>query len=177
MKLHESRANLIIEHLNQLKQIYGDVVVVETGSIRNVKPEYIVGDGHSTHLIAQWIKANGGNFFSIDLDTSVAKKYLTELNLINWVQLIQMNSVNFLNKLKQDGVKLNLAYLDSANDPDLILAEFKIVESMMTPEGIIIIDDCIPDHPELLKGNAAIPYAKSQGYKVNLKARQGVIFV
>lgn len=177
MKLNESRANLIVAHLNRLKQTYENLVVVETGTIRNVNPEYIVGDGHSTHLIAQWIKDNGGNFFSIDLDISVADKYLKDLRLRKWVQLQPYESITFLNILKKQNLKIHLAYLDSGNDATLILNEFKVVENMILPGGVVIIDDCKPGDKSLLKGNEVIPYAQNKGYKINLKERQGVIWI
>lgn len=177
MSLDKSRANLIITHLNRLKQIYNKPLrIVETGTIRNIKPEYILGDGHSTHLIAQWIKDNGGSFFSIDQNIEVADNYLKELGLREHVQLLPYDSVTFLRTFTKNDIKLHLAYLDSGNDPNLILAEFQTIENMMLPQGVIIIDDCVPGSNELLKGNKAIPYAKEKGYRVELKERQGVVW-
>lgn len=173
MQLNDSRANLIIEHLNRLQPIYGNLTIIETGTIRNVDPEYILGDGHSTHLVAQWVSKNGGNFYSIDLDISIAHTYLKKLGLRKHVNLRAGDSTEILQTFN---TPVHLVYLDSGNDADLILSEFKAIENLVVNEGVVIVDDCEPGSDELLKGNAVIPYAKTKGYKVNLKPRQAVIW-
>lgn len=170
--LTKSRANLILQYLEKLRYEFGPLVIVETGTIRNTAPEYITGDGHSTHIIAKNIQVPPDTFYSIDLDIAVAERYLQSLNLSDKVNLIKSDSVQYLHSFNKP---IHLAYLDSANDPVVVLNEFKAVESKIVKRGYVIIDDCVPGSLELLKGNQAIPYAKSKGYKINLTDRQGVI--
>lgn len=173
MTLENSRANEIAKQLTRLKGKNQNLVILETGTIRNTEPQYVTGDGHSTHIICNWVKKNGGNFRSADLDISVAKTYLTKLGLIEYVTLVQSDSVKFL---KDFSGKADLVYLDTANDASLILREFQAIEGKMQPWGVVIIDDCVPGSTELMKGNKVIPYAKKKGYRVELKPRQGMIW-
>ena len=151
-----SRAKNIIKELEKLGE---NPTIIETGTIRNTKQEYAEGDGHSTLHIARWIKENGGTFHSIDLHIATSMKYITQLGLAKYVNYHQGNSLNVLPKLKGD-----LYYLDSANDADLILEEFKLVEPHAKT---VIIDDVDPNNPELQKGLKVISYIDGKyDYKI-----------
>lgn len=175
MSLDKSRANILTKYLDQLTTKFDEpLVIVETGSIRNVAPQYVLGDGHSTHIVANWLLNQNVKhaFYSVDLSIVVAKKYLEKLGLIKYVNLIQSDSRAFLEEFPGT---FHLGYLDSANDATLILEEFQILENKMVPGGIVVIDDCHLNSPTVVKGHKVIPYATKAGYDVTVKNGQGVI--
>lgn len=178
MSLQHSRAQLLVQLLDKLQDAVSErLTIVETGSIRSINEPYVLGDGHSTHIIADWLsrQPRPHDFYSIDLDTTIAEDYLKKLGLADQVVFLQGNSLDVLPKLSS--ARVHLAYLDSANDAALIEAEFKILEKVMAANvGVVVVDDCKPGSHELLKGNLVIPYAKAQGYRVTLTDRQGIIW-
>lgn len=152
---------------NVIPLLKKDMLVVETGTIRNTKPEYADGDGWSTLHLAEW---GLGDIFSIDLDVSICREFLTERGLIDRVHLMQGSSLDNLIHFSD----IDLAYLDSANDAELILAEFKLVETRMAKGGIVVIDDVLMDDREVVKGHLVVPYAR-QKYQVELKNRMAIV--
>lgn len=122
------------------------IFVVETGTIRNIGLEYKEGDGHSTRFIVEMMRERDA-FISIDLDVKVCSDYLTSLNLIHNVLLIEGDSRRVLNMVDN----IDVAYLDSDNNCSLIYDEFSIVIQKMNPGGYIIIDDCYPDSKDVVK--------------------------
>jgi hypothetical protein len=172
MKLEQSRAWKLRAYIQWLELKYGDLVIVETGTIRNAASRYMLGDGYSTEIIARYLKASQykHEFYSVDLNTYTAQQYLKNRNLLVQVNLVQSDSVAFLQNF---GKTINLAYLDSDNDATLALQEFQAIEGKM--RGVVIMDDCDMDSHELVKGHLVIPYAQGK-YKVELFERQGVIW-
>lgn len=159
-----SRMTIIPTYLTALKARFGLLNIVETGTIRNTNKDYVEGDGHSTLHIAEWIKHNGGNFTSIDLYTEVAKRYLTSHNLQNFVKFEQGDSRRILAEMTKP---LHFVLLDSANDVDVILGEFKLVEPLVVDGGIVMVDDVYMDSVNVVKGHKVIPYAREK-YRVYL---------
>lgn len=131
-------------------------VIVETGTIRDTSEAFEQGDGHSTRFIAEWVRHNGGLFYSIDTDIKVAAKYLFECDLRSSVQLKEGYSTDVLPTIE----KIDFAYLDSANDADNCLAEFLIVWDKVTSGGCVMVDDCNEASVELLKGDKLMPYLR-----------------
>lgn len=138
------------------------MVIVETGTIRRTDPQYEQGDGHSTLYIAQWMRDNEveGEFHSIDLETRIADSWLKAFDLRGYVNLVKGNS---LDVLKTAPNVITFAYLDSANDAELTLAEFKTVWPKIVPGGCVMVDDCNIESAELHKGDLLIPYLAENG--------------
>lgn len=159
--MNPKAANIIVS-LQAMQKAHPYMVIVETGTIRRIELQYEQGDGHSTLYIAQWMRDNEveGEFYSIDLETLQAKKYLTELGLIDYVEIITGDSAESLVTFKDI---ITFAYLDSANDPDLILREFKTVWPKIVPGGCVMVDDCNIESAELNKGDLLIPYLAENG--------------
>ena len=152
-----SKSQNIINELDRIAALFNRLTIVETGTIRRTEPEYEEGDGHSTRFIAEWSRGNH-SFTSIDIDCSIAKKYLFDNNLRQYVTLKEGLSTDILPTFKM----IDFAYLDSANDPDNCLNEFMIVWPMITPGGSVMCDDCNEGSAELLKGDKLIPYLRSE---------------
>lgn len=164
------RIELLLNTLEELQESRGDLVIVEIGTIRNVTSAYEEGDGHSTRLIAEFIRDSGRNhsFTSIDLETNVARGYLERLHLSQYVTLVEGNSLDVLPTINQADV----VYLDGANDAEAVLKEFKIVENI--PHVVVVVDDVDMDSAEVVKGHEVVPYAQDK-YDVTIKGRQARI--
>ena len=128
----------LINAIKERQEAKPFIFVVETGTIRNIN--YQEGDGHSTRFIAEMMRFPD-TFISIDLNIKVCENYLKSLKLSDKVRLIQDDSRRILPLLDN----IDVAYLDSENDCELIYQEFGIVMQKMNPGGWIIIDDCHPD--------------------------------
>lgn len=158
---------LLIPELDKLQnKLRRAMNIVETGTIRNTGGIYQKGDGWSTLHIAQWIKQSlhKHQFYSVDLDTSVAQPFIISKGLGKYVKFRQTDSRNYLNNFPY---KIDFCYLDSANDPDLILAEFKIAATKT--DHIIIVDDFVPGSKEKQKGNKLFPFLQQNNYNFEVK--------
>jgi hypothetical protein len=183
MHLHEIlRGQLAIAQAQ-----FGPLNILETGSIRNDNPQYADDDGWSTVCFCEWTKANGGNVESIDLDTSAAKRVLEARGFTAPdVLLHQAHSVEWLGKAIANRSyhagrahemvvpDLHFAYLDSDNDPTLILCEYLLVTQMMPAGGIVLIDDIDPGTASgARKGHAIMPWLEKKGQEYTIVGRQG----
>lgn len=147
-----------------------NLVVVETGTIRNTKLEYADGDGWSTLHLAKWNLGKNHQIYSIDLYTEVCERFLAENHLSDRIILKQGSSLDHLATFDQ----IDFAYLDSANDAQLILDEFQLVENRMSKGGVVVVDDVIMNSKDVVKGHLVVPYARKK-YDVTLLNRQAVI--
>lgn len=155
--------------------------IVETGTIRGAGDNYRANDGWSTLTFAEYVKANGGRFVSIDLDISVAVQVLKANKLYTHVQQIQGHSIDvlsglalgaYLEKDSEEGL-FDVAFLDSDNNSSLIFHEYLIVKHMMRSPGLIIVDDVDVTSTEVVKGHEILPYAVANGIQHRLEIRQG----
>lgn len=155
------KAENIINQLNAtLARLQRPLLIVETGTIRNREPQYEQGDGHSTrHIIDFVIQNPGTEFYSIDIDTDRARSYLTELHLIQHVNLCQDNSIN---RLKTFG-RIDFAYLDSENNARMTMDEFLLVWPKVPAGGCVMVDDCNEQSVELFKGDILMPHLRNNG--------------
>lgn len=173
-----NRIQTVIQQLTALERVKKrPLIILETGSIRFTAKEYVEGDGHSTYFIAKFLSTSDFNhtFYSIDLNTSVAEKYLESNGLAKYVSFLKGDSLELLAEIGSMVSVVDLAYLDSKNDAQHILNEFKLVEKVMS-NGVVIIDDVNLQSPELKKGDLAVPYARKR-YEVEVLTRQAVIKV
>lgn len=152
----------IIPLLNQLRQrnVSKQLHILETGTIRNTNPEYRVGDGWSTYYIAQWVADNPPvRFLSIDLDVSVMTRFMRNQGLIDYVTPVQSDSVAFLSTFRQP---IDFLLLDSANDADVILNEFRAAESKLVAGSVVVIDDVMMQSKDVVKGHKIVPYLQAK---------------
>lgn len=150
------------------------LVLVETGTIRDTSKRNEEGDGHSTKFIAEFIKNKGvGEFHTIDLCTDICYNYLKTLGLEKFVNFHTDSSLNVLPTFE----KIDFAYLDSANDPELILNEFLIVWPKITKHGLVMADDCCLESIELKKGHLLIPYLEKQKIEFKIDSSTHQLFI
>jgi len=176
----EGRGNSIIKHLDIIRRGNPgrELLIAETGTIRRTDDRGRRGDGHSTEYIARWVKQDGNaQFYSIDIDTEVCFEYMVEKGLSDHVELVEDDSLVALSAMFRMAanslLKFDFVYLDSANNPNLTLSEFKLCEEYGVPQ--VMIDDC---KPPKRKGSLAIEYAQEQGIPCAMNSDgQGLFFM
>lgn len=170
-----SRMKTLPTILAELHKTFGPLTIIETGTIRNMAPEYHAGDGWSTVYISEFVRAHGGDFTSVDLDISTAKKMLGSLDLAGYCKLVQYDSLMWLRDKAPQGI--HFALLDSANDANHTFREFELVRPKMVAGGIIVIDDVIPGSREVVKGQRVYSLVQRKGLKHKLDGRLLFIYV
>lgn len=171
-----SRCTIIPKLLQDLEdKLQRDLYIVETGMIRN--PNNLQGDGHSTLFICDFVKHSKYEhwFTSIDLDTEPCYNYLKSKGLLKYVYLVEKDSREGLKELSRYPY-FDFVYLDTANNPELILEEFKIAEDKLHDDSIVMIDDATKKKDNLKKGDKVIEYCENKrGYNIEYLERAIVI--
>jgi len=178
MHLHD----ILRSQLAIAQKQFGELTIIETGTIRSADPIYADDDGWSTLCFASWIAEHGGFLDSIDLETAEAAKVLADRKLDGAVMLIKGHSLDvlrrYLDEAKADpsdrGLDVHVAYLDSDNDPALILEEFKLVVPRMPAGAIVMVDDVDmrPD-ADAKKGHLIVPWLEKEKWDYTIVGRQG----
>lgn len=115
------------------------ILCIETGTIRSYHEEH-----ESTRKIGEAL-AGRGHLVSVDISgesIAISKDVCEGLSNITWVQ---SDSVSYLAGL---GDRIfHFALLDSVNDPDTILTEFRLVVPRVPDGGVVMVDDAgiLPD--------------------------------
>jgi glycosyltransferase involved in cell wall biosynthesis len=148
----------------------GRIVVVETGTLRDPSPKARITDGWSTYCLAEQLAARnvpGSQIYSIDInpDHIAVSKRIVPRQMHPWVTWITSDSCAAIERLQCDVI--DLLYLDSSDDPRLILSEFEVARPKLRRHSIVVVDDTGPYHvgPEG-KGSMVIPALRRQGWKV-----------
>jgi hypothetical protein len=183
--------DILRTHLDQARDRFGNLRILETGTIRNEDPQYAADDGWSTVHIAEWCvgadadEGRGGtrgHLDSIDLDTSVANRVLEARGLRRAVALVEDHSIHALGAmlLRAEIYRpptIHVAYLDSDNDPSLILHEYLLVTQMMPSGGIVMVDDVDLSGQAVgygaRKGHEIAPWLSARGIEYTLTTRTG----
>ena len=167
-------------HLFSLMADLKNPTIVETGTIRTHGDAGLIGDGHSTLKFADYCSKFGGKLYSLDIDPEaialsswmVSRKYPNVA-----VNVIESDSVAFLKSFEEP---IDVLYLDSANDANLILNEAKAALCNLHSESIVLIDDCFSaerkETHKIEKGDLVIPFLEENGWVKEVKAYQ-VLFV
>lgn len=170
---------IIGEHLDRLRQMRGtsELSILETGSIRATGVEYETNDGWSTLAFARQAAEHGGRLMSIDLDVSAARTVLDRHGLLDAVELVQGYSINVLAGLLVAGTEtFDVAYLDSDNDPGLILHEYMLACRLVRTPGIIMVDDVDMESTGVVKGHALVPWLDQHGVPYRIERRRGTTY-
>ena len=157
-------------HLFSLMVDLKNPTIVETGTIRQFGDAGLIGDGHSTLKFAEYCSNFGGKVYSVDIDSEavalsswmVSRKYPdVEVNVIH------SDSVAFLESFDES---IDVLYLDSDNDANLILNEAKAALGCLHEESIILIDDCFCEEKKethgIQKGDLVIPFLEENGWQM-----------
>jgi len=148
--------------------------IVETGTIRH--HAWAASDGHSTIRWANYVRARGGSLRSIDIDkhaVSLSQKLVGSPQDGHDIEIIAANSLDWL---AQNECEIDILYLDSANDAELILGEAKLASPNLTDDALILIDDTdTGQQAGVEKGDLAIPWLLDNGWVVELQGYQTLL--
>jgi Methyltransferase domain len=146
-----------------LDQIQGDVIIVETGCVRNRDPWAMTGEGHSTLLFDHYIncRKDDSKVFTVDINPQAIEVCRSLVS--SKVTVHEGDSVAYLNALTKQlrgiGRHINLLYLDSY-DVDYNywypsaahhLKELTAAWRAIDPSTLVVVDDC-PMSANLLAG-------------------------
>ncbi|MBO58423.1 MAG: hypothetical protein CMA77_05460 [Euryarchaeota archaeon] len=160
-----------------MSEMQSPLTIVETGTIRNHLEKYAFGDGHSTLQFTKYVSDFGGEFYSVDIDpiavvvsTMVCtREYPSAMDKVN---IIESDSVAFLKSFDKP---IDVLYLDSANDAELILNEAKAALGHLHSESCILIDDCFNEnHYHVEKGSLVIPFLEENGWVMEANEYQAL---
>lgn len=115
-------------------------VIVETGCIRKLD------EGTESTLTIASLVRDRGRFFSFELrpeHVAISRQCCGDVD--RFVTYVEGDSVANLERLVADGTlaRVDLAFLDSANDGEHIFREFKAIEDRLPPGAILVVDDVL----------------------------------
>lgn len=170
-------SNLLNTELATFREQTGrkELVILETGSIRNEAEQYHQNDGWSTLTFAEHVRDFGGKLISIDLETRAADAVLTRHEVREHVDLRQGHSIDVLGELLAtvSGPLLDVVLLDSDNDASLIMHEFLLAKRLMHSPGLVLVDDVEPKSALVVKGHQLVPWLANAGIETRLEIRTG----
>ena len=162
----------IFQHLNEVQ----NPIIIETGTYR--EEDNYTGDGCSTLLFDEYVKAHGGQLISVDIDPDACE--LASSSTSSSTEVIESDSVEFLGTLEG---RCDLLYLDSYNITDWNndwapaahhLKELFAAKNIINPGTLIIVDDNItsPQGKRLGKGRLIYELMESLGIPCFIDAYQ-----
>ena len=161
---------LFFNMMNQLQEkLQRDLVIVETGTIRG---DIRLQDGNSTVRFADYVKQHGGSFYSVESNKECVEYSRGVLGEREGVQVVEALSTDFLPSFSD---KIDVLYLDSANDENIGLAEYEAAKPKLYEHTIILIDDCLEGSAAQRKGLLSIPKMIDDGYTKILHEYQCVL--
>lgn len=144
------------------------LTIVETGCLRAMNADSEEGDGWSTLHIARWVKEHPLQIFvSVELNpesVSVCCKKLEMERLSYCVGFVHGDSAAVLRSFARP---IDFAFLDTSDDPEHGLAEFKAAEEKGA--RMIVMDDVGVKTP------LAEKYASENGWNVVINGRLAIM--
>ena len=139
----------VIPNIKNLAEKFNSINILETGCIRGLNEI----NAHSTKHICEFIRDqqlfDEISFYSFDLKTTICRNFLTDLNLIHYVNLQEIDSREGIKNIESP---IHFAFLDSANNSELTIEEFEILKPKMCNGGLVIIDDTNINGIDKIKG-------------------------
>lgn len=124
----------VIQAINELKTEYTeDINAIETGTIRSYTEKH-----ESTRHIATALN-NRGTLISVDINPKSIEISKNICKGLSNTEYVISDSHKYLRSICDK--KFHFALLDSVNDKDFIMQEFKLILPLMHTNGIIMIDD------------------------------------
>lgn len=171
-------------------KVEGGLDILETGCIRFADEKYHTGDGWSTLLFAQYVRDHEGSFHSVDLSTRTAKEVLEKYDVGEYARFHEGYSIDVLSGMVANAYAVaektnsgqvllggdgfvDVLFLDSDNDGELILHEFMVGSRMLRSPGLVIVDDVDLESATVRKGNCIVPWLKERGTKYTIRKRHG----
>jgi SAM-dependent methyltransferase/organic radical activating enzyme len=138
-------------------------VIVETGTTRGSLGGGWKGDGWATVAFGWYATNYGGKVYTVDMEKEAIEecKVITE-EYKDVITYVVGDSVKWLSKHKYT---IDFLYLDSADDPNVAMAELQAAYPRLHKTSIILIDDT---HNKMTQGKGVIagPWLVEQGWTV-----------
>lgn len=156
--------------------IAGHLVIVETGTLRN--EGWSQSDGHSTVKFVEVVKNRPNTeFYTIDIDPDAiqtSKDVITKKFEVvpDGVHFIESSAYEYLSTFNEE---IDILYLDSANDADIILNEYLAAKNLLKPTSIVMIDDAQEDRSGLHKGKKVIDEMIGDGWTILMREYQCIL--
>jgi hypothetical protein len=159
----------------------GPATIVETGTIRDGRPQACQSDGWSTLAWGWYAAETGGRAFTVDVSAealALCRRITAEYAAS--IEFVQADSVAFLRDWSRERPgSIDLLYLDSLDyfDPEAseahALAEAEAAMGALSPACLVLFDDTHPAGPAANgglpplrgKGARAVPYLLAQGFE------------
>ena len=138
--------------------------IIETGTMRAID-DWTAGG--STYLFGMWLKDQGsGELDSVDLNPANVK--FAREHTEPFADYVKIHEGDSLDYLAQAG-KADLIYLDSLDTDEPGCAEHGLAEAKLASKltYMILIDDCTVSGKFTGKGEKAVPWLISQGWKIH----------
>ena len=151
---NKAHQRILTEVVNDVfKAGTADPVCVETGCVRS-----LTAKTKSTLGIASAL-AGRGRFYTFEISPehiAVCKEVCKDFN--EHIQYVEGDSVANLKRLVDNGdlSRVDIAFLDSANDGDHIWREFEVLEPTFVTGSMLVVDDVLWAE----KGKVISPYLK-----------------
>jgi predicted O-methyltransferase YrrM len=149
--------------------------IVEIGSIRSAVNRYRADDGWSTLTFAEHVEDHGGTLTSIDLNIDAARTVLARHGLLDLVLLVRGLSIDVLAGMVAagDGPGVDVVYLDSDNDANLVLHEYLLASRLVRTPGLIMVDDVDLGSATVVKGHKLVPWLDRTNTPYQVVRRSG----
>lgn len=156
IKERVGREESLFRAAGYLNEEFGDasVTIVETGTSRGDLGGGPVGDGWATILWAWYADTFNSKVITIDIDVDCIAECMKLTSEFNNILFLVSPSVDFLSRYHEP---IHLLYLDSADDPELMMEEFKLGSVNVVDCGFVLLDDVGPDFKRG-KGTILGPY-------------------
>ena len=151
-----------------------DVVIVETGTTRGDLGGGVVGDGWATLVFGWYCQKYGGKVYTIDMSEEAINecKRITEpyKDVINYVV---SDSETFLKTFSE---KVDLLYLDSSDDPNIIQKELLAIYDKLIVTSVVVVDDTHNNYTAG-KGSIAGKYLSTNGWSLLKDVEGQIVFI
>lgn len=150
--------------------------IVETGTLRFTDELHHIGDGWSTFYVTDWIKRECPSAFYVSVEENaqtvrMCREFLARVGLDQYVQHWSMNS----RELAKMTMPVDLAFLDSSDDPQNQLEEYQALEPNFRLPAFVVLDDVYDVPGGINKGAKTIPYVQGKGHQVERVGRMAMI--
>jgi len=125
----------VVNVVDEIKRSFPrqQINAIETGTIRSFHEKHF-----STYHISCAL-GNRGSLISVDISADSIRISRQVCHGSRNVEFVHSDSIKYLKALK--GIRFHFALLDSVNDKNYILEEFRLIVPMMVEGGILIVDD------------------------------------
>jgi hypothetical protein len=145
---------LLSAAVSEVLRVFPDPVCLETGCVRSET------EGTDSTLAIATALGGRGRFFTFELAPRAIETCRVVCRaVLDRIRIVEGDAKVNLARLRGEGALkvVHLAFLDSADDPGQIWAEFQAIEPLFVPGSLLIVDDAIRG----VKARRVAPYLRA----------------